>query len=180
MPVNIYTRTGDAGLTSLGNGARVSKAARRVDAYGTVDELNSVLGVLLAEELPTEVREDLVEVQSLLLDCGSFLAAPGGRWKLPDRVTDPSWLERFIDAMDAELPRLSNFVLPAGSRAAALAHQARTVCRRAERAVVLATEADADVAQVVPFLNRLSDTLFTVARLLNLRAGVGDVCWRRR
>jgi len=151
-----------------------------VDAYGTVDELNTVVGVLAAEPLPEEAVPQLHKVQSLLFEVGAFLASPGGRFTLGPEILDPSWLERWIDAMDAELPALRNFVLPSGCRAAALAHQARTVCRRAERAVVQAGGEEHEAATVVPFLNRLSDTLFTLARFLNLRAGVPEVPWRPR
>ena len=178
--MKVYTRTGDAGLTSLGDGSRVSKAARRVDAYGTVDELNTVVGILLAEALPEEAAAGLRRVQSLLFEVGAFLASPGGSTHLAEEIREPGWLERWIDAMDDELPALRSFVLPAGSRAAALTHQARTVCRRAERAVVRAGGEAREAATVVPFLNRLSDTLFTLARFLNHRAGVPEVVWQPR
>ena len=179
--MRIYTRGGDDGSTALGNGLRVSKAARRVDAYGEVDELNSAIGVLLAEPLPEWVATELTRVQDTLFHVGAFLADPGGRHRVPAELLHAVWLERWIDQMDAELPPLRNFVLPAGCRAAALAHLARSICRRAERRVVtLREEGETSVGDVLPLLNRLSDALFVCARWLNLRAGVGDVAWKAR
>ena len=175
--MKVYTRTGDDGSTGLGDGSRVSKATLRVGTYGDVDELNAVLGVLRAEELPAEAATELERIQSLLFEVGAFLADPRARVPLPDGVLRPHWTEDWIDSMEAELPPLRNFVLPAGTRASALAHHARTVCRRAERGVVALSERDVGAAAVVPLLNRLSDALFVLARWLNRRAGVPDVLW---
>jgi cob(I)alamin adenosyltransferase len=178
--VKVYTRTGDDGSTGLADGARVSKANARVAAYGDVDELNAVLGVLRTEELPPEAAPHLKRVQALLFEVGAFLADPGGRAVLSEGVIRPEWLERWIDAMQGDLPALRNFVLPAGVRGAALAHQARTVCRRAERAVVSLRDQGAGVGEVVPLLNRLSDALFVLARWLNHRSGIPDTLWHAR
>lgn len=179
--MRIYTRSGDDGSTALGNGQRVSKAAQRVAAYGDVDELNSALGVLRAEPLPAPAATELAHVQDALFQIGAFLADPSGRHRVPAELLHPVWLERWIDAMDAELPPLRNFVLPAGCRAAAAAHLARSICRRAERGVVALHESgETPVAEVLPLLNRLSDALFVCARWLNLHAGVGDAAWKGR
>jgi cob(I)alamin adenosyltransferase len=178
--VKVYTRTGDDGSTGLGDGSRVSKASLRVAAYGDVDELNAVLGVLRAEGLPPEAVIELERIQSLLFEVGAFVADPRARFVLSDEVLHPGWAEGWIDAMEAELPSLRNFVLPAGTRAAALAHHARTVCRRAERNVVVLSEHGDGVAVVIPLLNRLADAFFVLARWLNRRAGVPDVLWAGR
>ena len=175
--MRVYTRTGDDGATALGNGERVSKASPRVAAYGDIDEFNAAVGVLLAETLPAEAADPLRRVQAALLEVGAALADPSGRFVVSDTVRDPAWIEHWIDGMDAELPALRNFVLPGGVRAAALAHQARCECRRAERSTVLLGGV-ADTQPVLPFLNRLSDALFVLARWLNLQAGVADVPWR--
>ncbi len=175
--MKVYTRTGDRGSTGLADGARVSKAAPRVAAYGDVDEANAVLGLLLSEPLPEQAAEAVRRAQSLLFDVGASLADPAGRFELPPGVSDAGWLERWIDVMAGELPALRSFILPGGTRSAALAHQARTVCRRAERDVVALQDGGDDVAAVLPFLNRLSDALFVLARWLNRRAGVPDVPW---
>jgi cob(I)alamin adenosyltransferase len=179
--VKIYTRSGDDGSTALGNGRRVSKATQRVDAYGDVDELNSAVGVLLAERPPEPTATELTRVQDALFHVGAFLADPGGRHRVPAELLHAAWLERWIDQMDAELPALRSFVLPGGSRPAALAHVARSACRRAERQVVaLCDEGETSASEVLPLLNRLSDALFVCARWLNRRAGVGDVAWKAR
>jgi len=178
--VRVYTRTGDDGSTVLGNGKRVSKAALRVAAYGDVDELNSTLGLLLAEGPPAEAAAELVGVQSRLFEVGAALADPSGRFELSPEIRDTGRLERWIDGMAAELPELRSFILPGGGRAAALAHVARTVCRRAERAVAGLREEGEAVGAVLPFLNRLSDALFVCARWLNHRAGVRETAWSRR
>ncbi len=178
--MKVYTRTGDDGSTGLSDGSRVSKASLRVAAYGDVDELNAVIGVMRAEALPVEAAAVLEKVQSLLFEVGAFLADPAGRFSLSEDAVRPSWLERWIDTMEGELPVLRNFVLPAGSRAAALAHQARTVCRRAERHVVSLRDEGADAGAAIPLLNRLSDALFVLARFINLRSGVPDALWHAR
>jgi cob(I)alamin adenosyltransferase len=178
--VKVYTRTGDDGSTRLADGSKVSKASARVGAYGDVDELNAAVGLVRAEEPPAAAREQLERVQNVLFEVGAFLADPRRRFALSASVVDPAWLERWIDAMQADLPELHNFVLPAGGRAATLAHAARTVCRRAERGVVALRDEDAAVTGVVPFLNRLSDALFVLARWLNHASGSGDIPWHAR
>ncbi|MCA0177501.1 MAG: cob(I)yrinic acid a,c-diamide adenosyltransferase [Proteobacteria bacterium] len=177
----IATRTGDDGTTGLGDGSRVGKASARIDAIGEVDELNSHLGVLLAEPLPDAVRELLVTIQHELFNLGGELSMPGHSLLGAPAVAA---LDDALAQHNAELPRLLEFILPAGTRSAALAHVARTVARRAERAVVRLAEADAANVGEAPrqYLNRLSDLLFVLARVLN-RAnldGLGgdDVYWR--
>ena len=176
--MRIYTRTGDRGGTHLAGGARVSKGSARVAVYGDVDELNSVVGVLRSEVSWAEVDRQLAQVQHLLLEVGAFLADPKGDHPLPMAATDPCWLEQWVDEMEQDLSPLRNFVLPGGGRGAALAHWARTVCRRAERGVVTLHDAGESGGAVIPFLNRLSDALFVLARWLNHRQGHADVIWR--
>ena len=172
----IVTRTGDAGTTGLGDGSRVAKDAARIDAIGAVDELNSTVGVLLAETLPGDVATMLVDVQHDLFDLGGELSIPGHA-----AVTDAhvQRLEEAVERYNAPLAPLKEFVLPGGSRAAALAHVARTVCRRAERAVVHLGAAEAVSEPSRRYLNRLSDLLFVLARALNAAAGRPDVLWRK-
>ena len=176
--MKVYTRTGDGGTTALGDGRRVSKGSPRVAAYGDVDELNAALAVLLAEGVPDTASEPLSRAQRALFEVGAFLADPARTEVLTESARDPGWLERWIDSMEAELPPLHNFVLPGGIRSASLAHQARTVCRRAERAVVHLRDEGDEAVTVMPLLNRLSDALFVLARWLNRRADVSDVIWR--
>ena len=173
----ITTRTGDAGETGLGDGARVSKASARIAALGEVDELNSTLGVLLAEELPSEVRDALVGVQHDLFDLGGEVSIPGHTIITAAQVER---LERLVETFNRELPPLKEFILPGGTRTAALAHLARTVCRRAERALVALARAEqvADAPRI--YLNRLSDLLFVLGRSLNRAAGGADVLWQRK
>jgi len=171
----IVTRTGDDGSTGLGDGSRVAKDCTRVQALGDVDELNSVLGVLLAEDLPADVSRRLLAVQHDLFDLGSELAVPGYAALKPEHVLA---LEEWVTQMNAELPMLKEFILPGGSRPAGLAHQARSVCRRAERALVAAAH-DGEVSQAArQYLNRLSDVLFILARHLNKAQGRPDVLWQ--
>ena len=175
----IATRTGDDGTTGLGDGSRVSKDHLRVMAMGDVDELNSSLGVLLAEPLPDEVRTLLVTIQHELFNLGGELSIPGFTLLKPGAVAH---LDAALARHNAELPRLKEFILPAGTRSAALAHVSRTVARRAERAVVALAAAEAVNEAPRQYLNRLSDLLFVLARVLN-RAnldGLGgdDVYWR--
>jgi cob(I)alamin adenosyltransferase len=172
----IVTRTGDAGTTGLGDGSRVAKDAPRIEAIGAVDELNSTLGVLLAESLPDDLRECLVQVQHDLFDLGGELSIPGHAAVTEAHVLR---LEDAVESFNAHLAPLREFILPGGTRPAALAHVARTVCRRAERALVglAAHEAVSDPAR--RYVNRLSDLLFVLARSLNRVAGRPDVLWRR-
>lgn len=172
----IYTKTGDRGETSLLSGGRVSKDHPRVEAYGTLDELNSILGLLLCEPLPDQAARELMTVQRTLFDIGSILADPDGKLTRDEATWRTEPLERWIDAMDADLAPLDEFVLPGGSRGAALAHVARVVCRRAERRVLAI--GDAYVATgLLAYLNRLSDGLFVLARWLNAQLGVEEVRW---
>lgn len=175
----IATRTGDDGTTGLGDGTRTRKDALRVAAMGDVDELNSALGVLLCEPLPDDVRALLVQVQHELFNLGGELSIPGFALLEPEAVAA---LDEALATHNAALPRLKEFILPGGTRSAALAHVARTVARRAERAVVALAAAEAVNEAPRQFLNRLSDLMFVLARVLN-RAnldGLGgdDVYWR--
>ena len=177
--VKIYTRTGDGGETSLFSGGRVDKDHPRIEAYGTIDELNSVLGVLRAEPVPDGVDDRLQEIQDVLLEIGSALADPEERVPRDPAAWAAAPLEQWIDDMNGELNELTTFILPGGCRAAALAHLARTVCRRAERRIRSVAAAEAVPEGVVPFVNRLSDVLFVLARFLNARLGIGDLQWSR-
>lgn len=172
----IYTRTGDDGSTGLGDGARVGKDSARVDAYGTVDELNSVLGMVLAQDLPDAVRETLVQVQHDLFDLGGELCLPPGTEFMHDRDIDQ--LETQLDGFNADLPPLKDFILPGGGVAAAHCHVARTVCRRAERVLVTLSRSEPVRPQCIRYLNRLSDLLFVLARVLARAAGAGEVLWK--
>jgi cob(I)alamin adenosyltransferase len=171
----IATRTGDNGTTGLGDNTRVSKDSLRVHAMGDVDELNSHIGVLLCEELPPGVRELLVEVQHQLFNLGGELSIPGFELLKPEAV---ALLDEALAEHNATLPRLAEFILPAGSRAAALAHVCRTVARRAERAVVALGAAEPVKESPRHYLNRLSDLLFVLSRVLNRMNGGDDVYWK--
>ncbi len=177
--MKIYTRTGDQGQTSLFGGTRVAKNDPRIEAYGTVDELSSHLGVTRASGVPDETSAELERVQSDLFEIGAHLASPGtSRFTgvNPKRIED---LEHAIDAMEQELAPLTTFILPGGALAASQLHVARTVCRRAERCVVGLHDDSAPTQSTITYLNRLSDYLFVAARFANLRAGVADVPWKR-
>ena len=171
----IATRTGDNGTTGLGDNTRVSKDSLRVHAMGDVDELNSHIGVLLCEELPAGVRELLVEVQHQLFNLGGELSIPGFELLKPEAV---ALLDEALAEHNATLPRLAEFILPAGSRAASLAHVCRTVARRAERAVVALGAAEPVKESPRHYLNRLSDLLFVLSRVLNRMNGGDDVYWK--
>jgi cob(I)alamin adenosyltransferase len=172
----IYTRTGDGGTTGLASGARVAKDAPRIEAIGAVDELNSAIGVLLAEDLPEDVHACLDGAQHDLFDLGGELSVPGHAIVSKAHVQR---LERDLDRFNAGLPPLKDFILPGGSRPAALAHAARTVCRRAERRVVTLARKQKTAPALPAYLNRLSDLLFVIARLLNRTAGRPDVLWQQ-
>jgi cob(I)alamin adenosyltransferase len=177
---SIYTKTGDGGDTSLFGGGRVGKEDHRVEAYGEVDELNSALGLARAEGLGA-MDVLAAALQAQLFTLGAVLATPlGSKAAQHIPVVRGEWvtaMEQAIDAFDTELPGLTSFVLPGGTRAAAALHLARTVCRRSERRVVPLMRAGAVGPEVVVYLNRLSDLLFTMARAANFRAGVGDTPW---
>ncbi|HVF36239.1 MAG TPA: cob(I)yrinic acid a,c-diamide adenosyltransferase [Candidatus Saccharimonadia bacterium] len=171
----IYTRTGDDGTTGLGDGTRVSKDSARVSAYGTVDEANSAIGVVLAQTLPDDVRLMLTEIQHELFDLGGELCIPGSSAVDDDDITR---LEQRLDGYNEPLPPLKDFILPGGGPAAAACHVARTVCRRAERDVVTLSHHDAVRPEAIRYLNRLSDLLFVLARVLARSSGHGEVLWR--
>jgi len=171
----IYTRTGDDGTTGLGDGTRVAKDSARVVSYGTVDELNSVIGVVLAQQIPEAVRETLIQVQHDLFDLGGELCIPG---MAMIHAADIDRLETTLDGFNTDLPPLKDFILPGGGAAAAYCHVARTVCRRAEREVVAPARSEAVRAEAIRYLNRLSDLLFVIARVLARASGHGEVLWQ--
>jgi cob(I)alamin adenosyltransferase len=172
----IYTRTGDAGTTGLADGSRVAKDAPRIEAIGAVDELNSVIGLMLCEKMPAAVRACLNGVQHDLFDLGGELSVPGHAIM---SKAHSKRLEEALDAFNANLPALKDFILPGGSRAAALAHVARTVCRRAERDLVALAKTEPPAPPLLQYLNRLSDLLFVLARALNRHAGGDDIYWQQ-
>ena len=172
----IVTRTGDTGTTGLGDGSRVAKDSPRIEAIGTVDELNSTLGVILAETLPGAVRALLTDIQHDLFDLGGELSIPGHAAITPAHIER---LEAAVEQYNALLPMLKEFVLPGGTRASALVHVARTVCRRAERTLVVLAASETPSASSRIYLNRLSDLLFVLARELNRAGRVPDVLWQK-
>jgi cob(I)alamin adenosyltransferase len=172
----IYTRTGDAGTTGLGDGSRIGKASLRIAALGEVDDVNSLLGVVLCEVLPNDVREMLSGIQHDLFDLGGELSVPGASFLGHGQ---PARLEAAIDRYNGELAPLKEFILPGGTRAAALIHLARTSCRRAERSVVALAQQEAVSETGRQYLNRLSDLLFVLGRHLNKVAGGSDVLWQK-
>mgnify|MGYP002776987129 CR=1 FL=1 len=171
----IYTRTGDDGSTGLGDGSRVGKDSARVDAYGTVDEANSCIGLVLAvDAIPDEVRTLLTAVQHQMFDLGGELCIPGHAAIFEDDITR---LEHRLDAFNDPLPPLKDFILPGGGEAAARCHVARTVVRRAERQCVALSRHDSVRPEAIRYLNRLSDLLFVLARVLARASGHGEVLW---
>ena len=183
--MKIYTRTGDEGETGLFGGGRVRKSHARIEALGAVDELNAAIGWAVTQVAVGTTRQGLESLQHELFSIGAELASPAEAGRA--RPSTPAVgeehiaaLEDLIDLCDAELPELRAFVLPGGTPGAAGLHLARTICRRAERAVVRLGEAEDVMGTVVAYLNRLSDLLFTLARLENQRAGTGDVEWRKQ
>ena len=182
--MRLYTKTGDDGTTGLFGGVRVNKDSERVEAYGTVDELNAVLGLVRASGAPAEIDELLEAIQNDLFAVGAEIAcAPGKEVRLAcDPVGDGriAALEQAIDRADSALPALKNFVLPGGSPSAAALHHARTVCRRAERLLVRTGRSGSLRNELVIYLNRLSDLLFALARRANQLAGIPDVPWQPR
>ncbi len=171
----IVTRTGDDGTTGLADGTRTTKDSERIEAIGDVDELNCCVGVLLCEEIPPSIRNDLIAIQHDLFDLGGELSLPGHKLLSESQVQK---LERLIETLNAELPPLKEFILPRGSRAASSCHIARAVCRRAERRVVALAAKENVSTNSRLYLNRLSDFLFVLARKLNREAGAPDVLWR--
>lgn len=172
----IYTRTGDEGTTGLGDGTRTGKESLRIGALGDIDETNSLIGVLLCEELPEDVRELLTGIQHDLFDLGGELSIPGAALL---GASQPAQLETLLDRYNDTLAPLKEFILPGGSRAAALTHLARTVCRRAERNMVALAQVEAVSETGRQYVNRLSDLLFVLGRHLNRSAGCGDVLWQK-
>lgn len=175
----IYTRGGDAGETSLGDGSRVSKLDRRIAAYGSTDELNAHLGAVLAGDCPAALRAPLERIQNELFDVGADLSVPWGiegRLRVEQSMIDE--LEQLCDRFNDPLPELKSFVLPGGTEASARLHVARTVCRRAERETLLAAGEHDVNPLVLVYLNRLSDLLFIMARAANALAGAGEPLWK--
>jgi cob(I)alamin adenosyltransferase len=170
----IATRTGDAGMTGLGDGSRTTKDDHRIQAMGDVDELNSLIGVLICEHLPDAVREQLLTIQHDLFDLGGELCIPGYQNLKPAQVQR---LDALLAQHNAALPRLENFILPGGSRAAAVAHLCRTVARRAERSMTTLGRESVVSELARQYINRLSDLMFVLARVLNRHAGGTDVLW---
>jgi cob(I)alamin adenosyltransferase len=171
----IYTRTGDKGTTGLGDGSRVDKDHPRIEAIGSIDELNSLIGQLLVHELPETVQSVLTTVQHRLFDLGGELCLPGQQVITAGQV---AFLEAVLDELNSGLAPLQEFILPGGCPAAAACHQARAVCRRAERRVHSLGKAEAVNEVTLQYLNRLSDLLFVMARYLNKEAGIADVYWQ--
>ncbi|MDP3539245.1 MAG: cob(I)yrinic acid a,c-diamide adenosyltransferase [Azonexus sp.] len=172
----IVTRTGDAGTTGLGDGSRTTKDSLRIDTIGEVDELNSSLGLLLCEDLPANVRVALLDIQHDLFDLGGELCLPGMSVIKDAQIAR---LEEIADAFNADLPMLKEFILPGGTRPAALTHISRTICRRTERSMVRLHNAEALSEPARRYINRLSDLLFILGRVLNRAGGRGDVLWQK-
>ena len=173
----IYTRTGDDGTTGLGDGSRVAKDSLRVDAFGTVDEANSAIGVVLSyESVPSNVRKVLTEVQHDMFELGGELCIPGHSAITDDFITR---LETDLDALNADLPALKEFILPGGGQAAAACHLARTIVRRAERVTTTLAASETVRPEVLRYLNRLSDLLFVIARVLSRAESGQEVLWNR-
>ena len=171
----IYTRTGDAGMTGLGDGTRVAKDSLRVVAMGDVDELNSVIGMMLTEPISIKIRACLTRIQHDLFDMGGEICMPGYAMIKAERVAA---LENILDEWNDTLSPLKEFILPGGSRAAAYCHLARTVCRRAERQMTTLNNHEKMTVISLQYINRLSDLLFVLCRILNKEAGVPDVLWQ--
>jgi len=174
---NIYTRTGDDGTTGLGDGSRTSKDSARVEAYGTVDEANSAIGIVLAtDSIPADVRRCLTDVQHDLFELGGELCIPGHS-AITDAFVDR--LENELDGFNSDLPRLKEFILPGGGQAAAACHLARTIVRRAERRAYTLANVENVRPEVVKYLNRLSDLLFVIARVIARAESGNEVLWNR-
>ena len=172
----IITRTGDAGTTGLGDGSRTGKDSLRIEAIGEVDELNSAIGLLLCEDMPANVRDALLDIQHDLFDLGGELCLPGMAVMQDAQVAR---LEALADEYNADLSILKEFILPGGTRPAALTHLCRTICRRAERAMVRLHHAEPLSDPARRYVNRLSDLLFILGRTLNRAGGRGDVLWQK-
>ncbi len=178
--MKIYTKTGDDGSTGLNGGKRVQKSDLRVSVYGTIDELNSVLGIVVAFDVPEPIKESLVKLNSMLFIAGSDIATPMDNKINIERINAENilWLEILIDDYTSKLPELKHFILPGGSQQSAFLHLARTVCRRAERLAVELAQTE-DIGEfIIKYLNRLSDYLFTASRYANFLSGKPDVEWK--
>ena len=171
----IYTRTGDDGTPGLGDGSRVSKDDHRVEAYGDVDELNSVIGLLLSHDVPESIHPQLTAIQHKLFDLGGELSIPGHNVITGEHVTE---LETFLDILNNDLNPLKEFILPGGTQAASICHIARCVCRRAERRTITLAKTEKVNPDSIAYLNRLSDLLFVIARSLNKATGKPDILWQ--
>ena len=181
--MKIYTKTGDSGTTALFGGKRVSKADLRIDTYGTIDELNSWIGIVRDQPVNEKRKNVLVEIQDRLFTVGSILATEPGntKVKVPSLIeSDISFLEKEIDAMDGELPAMKSFVLPGGHQSVSFCHVARTVCRRGERLTIALNSQEAVDSLVIKYLNRLSDYLFVLARKMAQELSVEDTPWKPR
>jgi cob(I)alamin adenosyltransferase len=172
----IYTKTGDQGETGLGDGSRIDKTAERVAAMGDVDELNSLIGILIEQDISDDIVEQLQDIQHVLFNLGGELSIPGAELVLEEHVQK---LEGLIDKYNEELPPLKEFILPGGSQAAATCHLARAVCRRAERSVISLAKTDAINRNSQIYLNRLSDLFFVFARIIARQAGGKEVYWQK-
>ena len=172
----IYTRTGDFGETVLGDGSRVDKFSQRIRTIGDIDELNTTIGIIVSQGVPDSIREHLLNIQQLLFDIGGELSLPGESVIKEKCVKD---LEHLIDSYNAELPPLKEFILPAGTTAAAFCHFARTVCRRAERHIVSLSRREIVNKYTLIYMNRLSDFLFVMARIMNRENKVQEQYWEK-
>jgi cob(I)alamin adenosyltransferase len=173
----IYTRTGDDGTTGLGDGSRVDKDSLRVAAMGDVDELNATIGLILTEPLPSDLKETFVQIQHDLFNLGGEICIPD--YKILDQATVDN-LEEAIDTLNDALEPLKEFILPGGTKAAAFCHLARTVCRRAERKLISLNRTETVTNISLLYLNRLSDLLFVLCRIINQEAGIKDVLWKNK
>jgi cob(I)alamin adenosyltransferase len=181
--MKIYTKTGDQGTTALFGGKRVSKAELRIETYGTIDELNSFLGLVRDQEINQNRKEELVEIQDRLFTIGSVLATEPGNTKVKTpqlSEEDITFLERKIDAMDEVLPPMRSFVLPGGHQSVSYCHVARTVCRRAERLCISLNAQEAVDPLIIKYLNRLSDYLFVLSRKMSQELKVDETPWKPR
>ncbi len=181
--MKIYTKTGDHGTTSLFGGKRVSKSDLRIDSYGTVDELNSYIGLLRDQEVNRNRKEVLIEIQDRLFTVGSILATEPGNLKVKIPLLqemDITFLEKQIDEMDSQLPSMKSFVLPGGHASVSFGHVARTVCRRAERLIIALDQQEKVNELVIKYLNRLSDYLFVLCRMMTQELGAEETPWKPR
>jgi len=170
----IYTKTGDKGTTGLGDGSRVDKDCLRVETYGTSDELNSIIGMVLAHDIPDDIKECFTQIQHHLFDLGGELCVPGATYIDESYVI---WLENTLDKYNDDLPKLKDFILPAGGHATSVCHLARTVCRRTERLVTALARDEKLNPLALSYVNRLSDLLFVIARVLSRHENGSEVLW---